>query len=105
MLPLIEFCQRDQTRILNNNGAAETMKGLANITLIHNVFDQVAAAGGHNVGAAVGAFLKGEDPDGVGVGHRLIALGPPYNTSSTPIPQASNGSNGYQNQNPIDQRR
>ena len=80
------------------------MKGFANIALVHNIFDQVAAAGGHNVGAAVGAVLKGEDPDGVGVGHRLIALGLHNNNSSTPIPQASNGSNGYQNQNPIDQR-
>jgi len=73
---------------------------------------QAAGRSGANAGAEafsvnVSSAEVGADAGQVlGVGdHRSNRLGLPYSNSSTPIPQASNGSNGYQNQNPIDQRR
>jgi len=53
-----------------------------------------ANAGAETFGGDVGAAEVGADTGQVlRVGdHESLALGPPYNTSSTPIPQASNGS-------------
>lgn len=48
--------------------AGEAVEGLAHVALVHNVFDQVAATGGHNVDTKVGAVLEREGLDGVGFG-------------------------------------
>ena len=61
------LCHCDQLRILNATGqrlALPTVEGLAFVTFVHNILNQVARAGRHNLGASVGTTEGGgEDFD------------------------------------------
>ena len=52
----VMLCHCDQLRILNATGqrlALPTVEGLAFVTFVHNILNQVARTGRHNLGASV----------------------------------------------------
>ena len=61
------LCHCDQLRILNATGqrlALPTVEGLALVTFVHDILNQVARAGRHHLGASVGTTEGGgEDFD------------------------------------------
>ena len=63
----VMLCHCDKLRILNATGqrlALPTVKGLALATFVHDILNQVARAGRHDLGASVGtAEGSGEDFD------------------------------------------